>query len=261
MSEESVGWKNYRKWYNDRIMETYISAPIIDKQNDLIPTETLKESMDFYMKYGIYAYKHDEVPIGVPLAYKIDNGKIKIRVGIHNKLEMHDKVWKEIKDFGSSGASSIRGEATDQKEICPEGENSCYTKVDKLGLWSVSWVGDNPANIEAKVDTVSMAKGDCCPDCGGKKTMTDYLEEEKEHKQKCGDCGRTVKKAGISKLKRALELNSKQQLALRQAILELQEEGNYAAVKLGKKEWMELKNHHTALEKLLRSAMRGMQRN
>ena len=41
MSEESVGWKNYRKWYNDRIMETYISAPIIDKQNDLIEMEKI----------------------------------------------------------------------------------------------------------------------------------------------------------------------------------------------------------------------------
>lgn len=70
-----------------------------------------------------------------------------------------------------------------------------------------------------------------------------------------------VEKAGISKLKRALELNSKQQLALRQAVIELKAEGNLAAAKAGQKEWMELKNHHTALEKLLRQAMRGMQSN
>lgn len=186
MTAKNVDWQNYRNWYNDRVMETYISAPIIDKQGDLIPTETLKEAMEFYMKYGIYAYKHDEIPIGVPLAYKIDDGKIKIKVGIHNKLEMHDKVWQEIKQFGNRGASSIRGEATDQRKICPDGESSCYTKIAKLGLWSVSWVGDNPANPDAKVDSVAMAKGDCCPDCGGKKTMTDYLKEEKEHKQKAG---------------------------------------------------------------------------
>jgi len=167
MTAKNVDWQNYRNWYNDRVMETYISAPIIDKQGDLIPTETLKEAMEFYMKYGIYAYKHDEIPIGVPLAYKIDDGKIKIKVGIHNKLEMHDKVWQEIKEFGKRGASSIRGEATDQRKICPDGESSCYTKIAKLGLWSVSWVGDNPANPDAKVDSVAMAKDNCCPDCGG----------------------------------------------------------------------------------------------
>ena len=41
MTEDSE-WKVHREdWYNDRIMETFISAPIIDKQNDLIPTKTM----------------------------------------------------------------------------------------------------------------------------------------------------------------------------------------------------------------------------
>ena len=77
MAEDTTGWKVYRnEWYNDRIMETYINAPVIDKQNDLIPTEVLDESMDFYMKYGVYSYQHEELPIGLPLAYKIEDGKI-----------------------------------------------------------------------------------------------------------------------------------------------------------------------------------------
>ena len=54
--------------------------------------------MDFYMRYGVYSYRHEEMPIGLPLAYKIKDGKVKIRVGIHNKIKMHDKVWKEIGD-------------------------------------------------------------------------------------------------------------------------------------------------------------------
>jgi len=57
-------------------MDTFISSPIVDKQGDMIPTETLKESMNFYMKYGIYAYKHDEIPIGQPLAWRIKDGKV-----------------------------------------------------------------------------------------------------------------------------------------------------------------------------------------
>ena len=138
-------------------METYISAPVVDKQNDMIPTETIKEAMDFYMRYGVYSYRHEEMPIGLPLAYKVKNGKIKIRVGIHNKIKMHDKVWKEIGDYGPSGASSIRGEATDQEKVCLS-EDDCHNRINELSLWSISWVGDNPANPEAKVTDVAMAK-------------------------------------------------------------------------------------------------------
>ena len=159
MSAKSSDWKVYRKeWYNDRVMETYINSPIIDKQNDLIPTDVLEESMDFYMKYGIYSYQHEEIPIGLPLAYKIDDGKIKVKYGIHNQLEMHDKVWDEIKDFGTKGGSSIRGETISQDLVCPDGANTCFNKINDLGLWSVSWVGDNPANIEATVTDVALAK-------------------------------------------------------------------------------------------------------
>ena len=138
-------------------METYISAPVVDKQNDMIPTETIKEAMDFYMRYGVYSYRHEEMPIGLPLAYKVKNGKVKIRVGIHSKIGMHDKVWKEIKDYGPTGASSIRGEATDQEKVCYN-ENDCHNRINELSLWSISWVGDNPANPEAKVTEVAMAK-------------------------------------------------------------------------------------------------------
>jgi len=161
MDTDSKGWKVYRKeWYNDRVMETYINSPIIDKQNDLIPTEVLEESMDFYMKYGVYSYQHEEIPIGLPLAYKIDEGKIKVKYGIHNQLEMHHNVWKEIKDFGTKGASSIRGETLSQDMVCPDGADTCFNKINDLGLWSVSWVGDNPANVEATVTDVAMAKAD-----------------------------------------------------------------------------------------------------
>jgi hypothetical protein len=156
--ESNTGWKVYRpEWYNDRVMETYISAPIVDKQGDMVPTDTIKEAMDFYMRYGVYSYRHEEMPIGLPLAYKVKDGKVKIRIGIHSKIAMHDKVWKEIKDFGPSGASSIRGEATNQEKVCLS-ENDCHNRINELSLWSVSWVGDNPANPEAKVTDVSMAK-------------------------------------------------------------------------------------------------------
>ena len=112
-------------------METYVSAPIVDKQGDMVPTKTIKEAMEFYMRYGVYSYRHEEMPIGLPLAYKVKEGKVKIKIGIHNKIAMHDKVWKEIKDYGPSGASSIRGEATDQEKVCYS-ENDCHNRINEL---------------------------------------------------------------------------------------------------------------------------------
>ena len=150
-------WKVYRpEWYNERVLETYISAPIVDKQNDKVPTETVKEAMDFYMKYGVYSYKHEEMPVGLPLAYKIKDGKVKLRVGVHNRLPMHDRVWEEMKIYGDKGGSSIRGEAEKQEKVC-EGD-VCHNEISALSLWSVSWVGNKPANPEATVTDVATAK-------------------------------------------------------------------------------------------------------
>ena len=150
-------WQVYRpEWYNERILETFISSPIIDKQNDKIGTDTIKESMDFYMKYGVYSYKHEEMPVGLPLAYKIKDGKVKLRVGVHNRLPMHDRVWEEMKIYGDKGGSSIRGEAEKQEKVC-EGK-VCHNNISELSLWSVSWVGNRPANPEATVTEVAAAK-------------------------------------------------------------------------------------------------------
>ena len=150
-------WKVYRPdWYNERILETFISSPIVDKQNDKIGTDTIKESMDFYMKYGVYSYKHEEMPVGLPLAYKIKDGKVKLRVGVHNRLPMHDRVWEEMKIYGDKGGSSIRGEAEKQEKVC-EGD-VCHNNISELSLWSVSWVGNRPANPEATVTEVAAAK-------------------------------------------------------------------------------------------------------
>ena len=152
-------WQVYRpEWYNERILETYISSPIVDKQNDKIGTDTIKESMDFYMKYGVYSYKHEEMPVGLPLAYKVKDGKVKIRVGIHDKLPMHTRVWDEMKIYGDKGGSSIRGEAEKQEKVC-EGD-VCHNNISELSLWSVSWVGNRPANPEATVTEVAAAKAD-----------------------------------------------------------------------------------------------------
>lgn len=172
---QNTKWQVYRpEWYNERILETYISSPIIDKQNDKIGTDTIKESMDFYMKYGVYSYKHEEMPVGLPLAYKVKDGKVKIRVGVHNKLPMHDRVWEEMKIYGDKGGSSIRGEAEKQEKVC-EGD-VCHNNISELSLWSVSWVGNRPANPEATVTEVAAAKEETEPIKVTKQVTLDEIE-------------------------------------------------------------------------------------
>ena len=168
-------WKVYRPdWYNERILETYISSPIIDKQNDKVETATVKEAMDFYMKYGVYSYKHEEMPVGLPLAYKIKDGKVKLRVGVHNRLPMHDRVWEEMQIYGDKGGSSIRGEAEKQEKVC-EGD-VCHNNISALSLWSVSWVGNKPANPEATVTAVAAAKAEPEPIKVSKQVTLDDIQ-------------------------------------------------------------------------------------
>ena len=69
---------------------------------------------------------------------------------------MHDRVWEEMKIYGDKGGSSIRGEAEKQEKVC-EGD-VCHNNISALSLWSVSWVGNRPANPEATVTEVAAAK-------------------------------------------------------------------------------------------------------
>jgi len=69
---------------------------------------------------------------------------------------MHDRVWEEMKIYGDKGGSSIRGEAEKQEKVC-EGD-VCHNNISELSLWSVSWVGNRPANPEATVTQVAAAK-------------------------------------------------------------------------------------------------------
>ena len=61
-----------------------------------------------------------------------------------------------MKIYGDKGGSSIRGEAEKQEKVC-EGD-VCHNNISELSLWSVSWVGNKPANPEATVTQVAAAK-------------------------------------------------------------------------------------------------------
>jgi len=64
------------------------------------------------------------------------------------------------------------------------------------------------------------------------------------------------KEQSVTQLQQALNANSKEQLALREAIKQLKAEGNMMAAENGRKLWLDMKAMHTSLEKLLKLAKR-----
>jgi len=149
-----MSWQNEKGWYNDRIYESYITQDIVDKQGDKISIDAFKEVMPWFMKFGVIHYKHSSVILGEPIAWKVDGDKIKLKVGVHKKFPVHDDIWKEIKDYGEFGTASIGGQSIISDLKC--NSEKCWNDITKLGLWDVSWVGANPANPGAQVDTVNM---------------------------------------------------------------------------------------------------------
>ena len=163
-----MGWQNERNWHNDRIFEAYITQEKIDKQSkfkegvliegDKIKVDAAKEIMPWLVKYGVIHYKHSNLNFGEPIAWKVEEDKIKIKVGVHDNWEGHfpiyDDIWKEIKAWNNQGYMSIGGQSVLDKIECDG--HKCWDNIEKLGIFEVSWVGDNPANTGANVDKVNM---------------------------------------------------------------------------------------------------------
>jgi hypothetical protein len=159
VESEKDGWQDSQPWYNDRIIETIISAEVVDKQNELIPTEEIEAVLPHFVKYnGLYTWQHTDLPIGRAIGWRMKDGKPEIRVGIHDGEETNDPrmddVWESIKELGLDGSSSIKGAAAQSDINCKEGK--CYTEVSGLCLNAVGYVEDHPANPEAKVTAINQ---------------------------------------------------------------------------------------------------------
>lgn len=154
---KETDWFDVEAWYNDRIVETFISSPIKDSQGDLIRTETLAEILPWLTKYGYYEWQHSGFPIGQIIGWRIEEGKPKIRVGIHDshhsKMKVHDKIWSVIKEYGLRGFSSIKGLPELTRRI--RSGSTSYTEIESIGVYGVGWVGHNPANPGAQITYVN----------------------------------------------------------------------------------------------------------
>jgi uncharacterized protein YutE (UPF0331/DUF86 family) len=122
--------------------------------------EALLKTMPWLTEHGYYEWQHTGFPLGEFLAWKVEDGKAKVRVGIHDtassNIDWHDDMWKEIKRLGDKGESSIKGITNVEAPIIEAGEK--VNEIRDIGLWTVGWVGDQAANPEADVTFVSQVK-------------------------------------------------------------------------------------------------------
>lgn len=150
-------WMDVSKWENDRIIETVISAPIKDSQNDLIETTAIANVLPWLTRHGYYEWMHTGFPIGKIIGWRLDGGNAMIRVGIHDtkssRMKIHDKVWKVIKEMGNRAFSSIKGLPEATRRV--SSGSTSFTVIEEIGLYGVGWVGSNPANPEARVTWVN----------------------------------------------------------------------------------------------------------
>lgn len=155
-------WHDLEPWYNDRILDTFISSDEVDLHGDHISPEIFEKILPWFQKYGYYEWQHEGIVIGKILGWRFQDGKPQIRVGIHDStssnIPLHDEVWTKIKSMGLRGMSSIKGIANDQKPTW-DGTTQINDITD-IGMWGVGWVGDDAANTGANVTFVEeMAKG------------------------------------------------------------------------------------------------------
>ena len=159
---EDCDWHDLEPWYNDRILDTFISSDEVDLHGDHISPEIFEKILPWFQKYGYYEWQHEGIVIGKILGWRFKDGKPQIRVGIHDSTEsnipIHDEVWTKIKSMGLKGMSSIKGIANDQKPMW-DGTTS-INEITDIGMWGVGWVGDDAANTGATVTFIDeMAKG------------------------------------------------------------------------------------------------------
>ena len=166
---------------DELIIGGYASIEIVDKQNDLITIEALRDSVKKYMKeqkYRNVMSNHSNVQVGEVIEkYRDSNGVVHKTdvddVGFYVVIKLRDDIEKakEISRGirkGTLRSFSIGGQAISKKERTSN-EYGKYNEIDELELHEVT-ICEKGINPEAKFDILKMEE----------KTMSEQLEKSLE---------------------------------------------------------------------------------
>ena len=150
---------------SERIIEGIASAPIYDRQNELITKSALEKALPEFMVLPILTVQHKEFVAGlVKKAWFDEEDKLHIRAQLKNTREVN-KVWDLIKsgDLNSFSISGMRHVSS-----CTVSGAPCVTT--DISLNAITICGNNRVNPEAQFAIAKALFGD--------ETMTDVVEND-----------------------------------------------------------------------------------
>ena len=159
---------------NRRIIMGYASVAMVDRENQKISIDALREAVKRFMqqdKYRLISIFHSDAVVGRVLpkwtdpktgkVYKneVDDVGWKIIVELREDIELAQKVWDEIVK-GNLRSFSVAGTAKQKSEHSENGKS--YTQIDELDLlevtvcsvpvnpmsmFQIAWQGENQVYI------------------------------------------------------------------------------------------------------------------
>jgi hypothetical protein len=148
---------------NTRLVEGFANVEVLDRQSDIVPTETMFKAMLGYMERGgIILLGHENKPVGKVVQWGVERlpsgvEGIHIIASIHTGTGLGDAAWAMLKDKQITGFS-IGGVATETSRFKDKSAaGGIARELSEIELNEISLV-QIPANPLAVVEQMSMAK-------------------------------------------------------------------------------------------------------
>jgi phage head maturation protease len=144
-----------------RIFEGWATVEIVDKQGDIIPIDEVEKAFDIYVKNGgAIVENHSNKVVGRVISWKREkkNGVDGIYIvgQIFEGLEPYDEVWEKVKN-GIYKGLSFGGRAGKKAVVKYNGK--FVDVLQDITPLEIS-LCENPANPEALIEAVSVAKSE-----------------------------------------------------------------------------------------------------
>lgn len=145
-----------------RLVEGYANVEIVDKQGDIVPTDTLRKAFLSYMSHGgLIMKQHQNQPVGKIIEWSVaknDEGVDGIHIigEIFKDGAVADEMWTDVK-AGIVKGFSIAGKSLARESRINKDTGDTVNILKEIDLNEISIVRD-PANPDATIDSFSISK-------------------------------------------------------------------------------------------------------
>jgi len=140
---------------DERIIEGYATTETVDRENEIITREAVRDAIEKYMMFPTIRFMHERKPIGKAIDFAIDHKGLRIKAKILKNIKEADEAWLMIKE-GILRAFSIGGRILEAKQYFDKNLGKTVRKITKMELLEVSLV-DVPANPETLITVLSKS--------------------------------------------------------------------------------------------------------